>query len=185
MALHVAWGSRKPFPATPLPLILKRRCWRSAELRLPLQCRVAKFNGVHTLTLHIPENFGADHTTLTFIGIKGDLTEVSLPLRPLPSSREPGAPWESACLLLLAGRGFLPGISHLGSHSCLLWAASSSGVGLPTWPLLPRLPALEWKQQDWSLTGVPRGQLQVLAEAASVLQLGKRLETAARPCQCK
>ena len=48
-----------------------------------MQCRVAKFNGVHTLTLHIPENFGADHTTLTFIGIKGDLTEVRLPLCPL------------------------------------------------------------------------------------------------------
>jgi hypothetical protein len=39
-------------------------------------CRVAKFNGVHTLILHIPENFGADHTRITFIGIKGDFSEV-------------------------------------------------------------------------------------------------------------
>lgn len=40
--------------------------------------RVAKFNGVHTLILHIPENFGADHTQITFIGIKGEFTEVGL-----------------------------------------------------------------------------------------------------------
>ncbi len=89
MSLGVPQSSN---PASPLPVILKVCYWRSAELRPPLQCRVAKFNGVHTLTLHIPENFGADHTTLTFIGIKGDLTEVSLPLYPLPSSREQGAP---------------------------------------------------------------------------------------------
>lgn len=42
-----------------------------------LACRVAKFNGVHTLVLHIPDNFGADHTRITFIGIKGEFTEVS------------------------------------------------------------------------------------------------------------
>lgn len=39
-------------------------------------CRIAKFNGVHTLTLHIPENFGADRTTITFIGLKGEFQEV-------------------------------------------------------------------------------------------------------------
>ena len=66
------------FTASSLPMINYVFCWCTAELYLPLQCRVAKFNGVHTLTLHIPENFGANHTTLTFIGIKGDLTEVSL-----------------------------------------------------------------------------------------------------------
>ena len=42
-----------------------------------LACRVAKFTGVHTLVLHIPDNFGADHTRITFIGIKGEFTEVS------------------------------------------------------------------------------------------------------------
>ena len=45
---------------------------------VPGACRVAKFNGVHTLILHIPENFGADHTRITFIGIKGDFSEVGL-----------------------------------------------------------------------------------------------------------
>ena len=51
--------------------------WRqNSDMPALLQCRVAKFNNVHTLTLHIPDNFGAHHTTLTFIGIKGDLTEV-------------------------------------------------------------------------------------------------------------
>ena len=75
----IAWD----LPNCLFPTFSTARCTlchfqHSPELRLLLQCRVAKFNGVHTLTLHIPENFGADHTTLTFIGIKGDLTEVSL-----------------------------------------------------------------------------------------------------------
>lgn len=52
--------------------------WPESKL-VPGACRVAKFNGVHTLILHIPENFGADRTRVTFIGIKGDFTEVGLP----------------------------------------------------------------------------------------------------------
>ncbi len=51
--------------------------WPESKL-VPGACRVAKFNGVHTLILHIPENFGADHTRITFIGIKGDFSEVGL-----------------------------------------------------------------------------------------------------------
>ncbi|DBA74816.1 hypothetical protein WJX79_007544 [Trebouxia sp. C0005] len=46
---------------------------QQASMEYPTQ--VAKFNGVHTLILHIPENFGADRTRVTFIGIKGDFTE--------------------------------------------------------------------------------------------------------------
>lgn len=42
-------------------------------------CRVAKFSGVHMLTLHIPRNFGGDHTTVSFIGIKGEFSEVRCP----------------------------------------------------------------------------------------------------------
>ncbi len=51
--------------------------WPESKI-LPDACRVAKFNGVHTLILHIPENYGADHTRITFIGIKGDFSEVGL-----------------------------------------------------------------------------------------------------------
>jgi hypothetical protein len=38
-------------------------------------CRVAKFNGVHSIDLYIPSNFGADCTEITFIGFKGEFTE--------------------------------------------------------------------------------------------------------------
>ena len=51
--------------------------WHILSNLVFVTCRVAKFNGVHTLILHIPENFGADHTRITFIGIKGEFTEVS------------------------------------------------------------------------------------------------------------
>lgn len=51
--------------------------WPESKI-VPGACRVAKFNGVHTLILHIPENFGADRTRVTFIGIKGDFSEVGL-----------------------------------------------------------------------------------------------------------
>ena len=51
--------------------------WPESKI-VPGACRVAKFNGVHTLILHIPDNFGADHTRITFIGIKGDFSEVGL-----------------------------------------------------------------------------------------------------------
>lgn len=32
--------------------------------------QVAKFNGVHSLDLHFPSNYGADTSCITFIGIK-------------------------------------------------------------------------------------------------------------------
>lgn len=39
-------------------------------------CRVAKFNGVHSIDLHFPESFGADQSEIHFIGLKGEFSEV-------------------------------------------------------------------------------------------------------------
>lgn len=36
---------------------------------------VAKFNGVHSIDLHIPSNFGANVTEISFIGLKGEFEE--------------------------------------------------------------------------------------------------------------
>ena len=36
---------------------------------------VAKFAGVHSLDLLIPANFGADHTVVAFVGLRGEFTE--------------------------------------------------------------------------------------------------------------
>ena len=47
----------------------------------PAARRLTKFNGVHSLDLHIPANFGASHTRIHFIGLKGEFTEVHLALR--------------------------------------------------------------------------------------------------------
>ena len=44
-------------------------------MRLPGR-RLTKFNGVHSLDLHIPANFGASSTRIHFIGLKGEFTEV-------------------------------------------------------------------------------------------------------------
>jgi hypothetical protein len=38
-------------------------------------CSAAKFNGVHSIELHFPSNFGADHTSITFIGLRGEFME--------------------------------------------------------------------------------------------------------------
>jgi hypothetical protein len=38
--------------------------------------RVAKFGSVHTLTLHFQGTFGSDQSEITFIGLKGDFSEV-------------------------------------------------------------------------------------------------------------
>ncbi|KAL4857139.1 PITH domain-containing protein [Chlorella vulgaris] len=35
----------------------------------------AKFNGVHSIDLYFPSNFGADHSTITFIGFRGEFSE--------------------------------------------------------------------------------------------------------------
>ena len=43
-----------------------------------LLCSAAKFNGVHSVDLHIPSNFGADQTEIHFIGFKGEYTQVGL-----------------------------------------------------------------------------------------------------------
>ncbi len=42
-------------------------------LEYPTQ--IAKFNGVFALDLHFVGNFGADHSEINFIGLKGDFTE--------------------------------------------------------------------------------------------------------------
>jgi hypothetical protein len=39
-------------------------------------CRVAKFNGVHSIDMHFTGNFGADATEIAFIGLKGEFNEV-------------------------------------------------------------------------------------------------------------
>lgn len=38
-------------------------------------CSAAKFNGVHSIDLYFPSNFGADHSTITFIGFRGEFSE--------------------------------------------------------------------------------------------------------------
>ena len=35
-------------------------------------CSAAKFNGVHSLDLHFPTNHGADHTAISFVGLRGE-----------------------------------------------------------------------------------------------------------------
>ncbi|KAK9800242.1 hypothetical protein WJX73_004888 [Symbiochloris irregularis] len=45
----------------------------AGDLEYPTQ--VSKFNGVHSLDLHFPDNFGADATQVNFIGLKGEFTE--------------------------------------------------------------------------------------------------------------
>lgn len=37
--------------------------------------RVAKFQGVHSLDLHIPSNFGASCTEVVFVGLRGEFSE--------------------------------------------------------------------------------------------------------------
>lgn len=44
-----------------------------------------KFQNVSTLTIVIKENFGGDHTSISYIGFKGEVTNV----RPCPSP----TPW--------------------------------------------------------------------------------------------
>ncbi|KAI9208443.1 galactose-binding domain-like protein [Polychytrium aggregatum] len=39
--------------------------------------RMAKFSNVRSLALYFPSNFGADTTTITYIGFKGEWTEVN------------------------------------------------------------------------------------------------------------
>lgn len=43
------------------------------DMEYPTQ--VARFNGVHSLDLHFPDNFGAEATQINFIGFKGEYTE--------------------------------------------------------------------------------------------------------------
>lgn len=39
---------------------------------------ISKWNGVRSLTLYIPRNFGADTTKIYYIGLRGDVTKVSV-----------------------------------------------------------------------------------------------------------
>ena len=60
------------------PGLRERTVWETPdapEQRGRLQAQVAKFNGVHSLDLHVPANYGAPETVIHFIGLKGDFTE--------------------------------------------------------------------------------------------------------------
>lgn len=46
---------------------------RNGQMEYPTQ--VSKFNGVHSIDLYIPSNFGAEQTEVLFIGFKGDFSE--------------------------------------------------------------------------------------------------------------
>lgn len=37
--------------------------------------KVTKFSSIHNLTIHIPENYGADCTKIYYIGLRGEFTE--------------------------------------------------------------------------------------------------------------
>ncbi|KAI8468825.1 MAG: galactose-binding domain-like protein [Monoraphidium minutum] len=57
--------------------------------------QAAKFNGVHTLTLHFQGTFGSDQSEITFIGLKGDFSERNrraveavYELRPVPEDHK-------------------------------------------------------------------------------------------------
>ncbi|KAH7424715.1 hypothetical protein KP509_11G020900 [Ceratopteris richardii] len=53
--------------------------WELAENlqgTLEYQTRYARFQSVATLILHFPENFGADGTWISFIGLKGEATQL-------------------------------------------------------------------------------------------------------------
>ena len=39
--------------------------------------RIVTFSSVHHLTIHIPQNFGADSTKIFYIGLKGEFTEAN------------------------------------------------------------------------------------------------------------
>ncbi|KAL5728895.1 hypothetical protein ACHQM5_001922 [Ranunculus cassubicifolius] len=43
---------------------------------LEYQTRYSKFQGVGNLTLHFPDNFGADTTKILYIGLKGEATQM-------------------------------------------------------------------------------------------------------------
>lgn len=48
----------------------------SLELLIVFHNRYSKFQGVGNLTLHFPDNFGADTTQILYIGLKGEATQV-------------------------------------------------------------------------------------------------------------
>jgi hypothetical protein len=41
-------------------------------------CKLTKFTNVRHLTLYFPENFGADVTRITYVGLKGEWRQASL-----------------------------------------------------------------------------------------------------------
>lgn len=45
----------------------------NGTMEYPMQ--VSKFNGVHSIDLYFPSNFGADGTEITFIAFKGEFSE--------------------------------------------------------------------------------------------------------------
>jgi hypothetical protein len=49
-----------------------------ANFSVKCVCRYAKFQGVASLTLHFPRNFGANATCIHYIGLRGEATQVRL-----------------------------------------------------------------------------------------------------------
>jgi hypothetical protein len=57
-----------------------------ANFSVKCVCRYAKFQGVASLTLHFPRNFGANATCIHYIGLRGEATQVRLTCWNLKSS---------------------------------------------------------------------------------------------------
>jgi hypothetical protein len=51
-----------------------------ANFSVKCVCRYAKFQGVASLTLHFPRNFGANATCIHYIGLRGEATQVKINL---------------------------------------------------------------------------------------------------------
>ncbi|PSC71196.1 PITH domain-containing 1 [Micractinium conductrix] len=58
-----------------MPAVQEWDLLENAAGQIEYPTHAAKFNGVHSLDLYFPSNFGADHTTITFIGLRGEFTE--------------------------------------------------------------------------------------------------------------
>ncbi len=97
-------------------------------------CSAAKFNGVHSIDLHFPANYGADATTITFIGFRGEFSErrrqaVEAVYETKPMPQVSGG-ITSGTLLLFKSRGpeWWLGV-QMGCCACLFPLAGSQGAG--------------------------------------------------------
>ncbi|KAL4424497.1 hypothetical protein ABPG77_006806 [Micractinium sp. CCAP 211/92] len=58
-----------------MPAVQEWELLENADGTVEYPTHAAKFNGVHSLDLYFPSNHGADHTTITFIGLRGEFAE--------------------------------------------------------------------------------------------------------------